>query len=71
VIVVVIWSAEHARYPLLISGGGLDLEFAAYRVVSVLPFLATWTALYLHSGGDCFRSRRPIFVSDRVGLTGD
>jgi hypothetical protein len=45
-IVVAVWAAEHAFYPLLISGGGLDLEFAAYRVVSVLPFLATWTALY-------------------------
>jgi hypothetical protein len=45
-IVVLIWAGEHAFYPLLTSGGGLDLEFAAYRVVSVLPFLATWTALY-------------------------
>ncbi|MGH8836769.1 MAG: CPBP family glutamic-type intramembrane protease [Actinomycetes bacterium] len=45
-IVVVIWAAEHAFYPLLTSGGGLDLGFAAFRVVSVLPFLATWTALY-------------------------
>jgi hypothetical protein len=33
-------------FPLLISGGSLDLTFAAYRIVSVLPFLATWTALY-------------------------
>jgi Type II CAAX prenyl endopeptidase Rce1-like len=45
-IVVVVWAAEHAFYPLLISHGSLDLVFAAYRVVSVLPFLATWTALY-------------------------
>jgi membrane protease YdiL (CAAX protease family) len=45
-IVVVIWAAEHAFFPLLISDGSLDLKFAAYRVVSVLPFLATWTALY-------------------------
>ncbi|HZD02230.1 MAG TPA: CPBP family glutamic-type intramembrane protease [Actinomycetes bacterium] len=45
-IVVAIWAAEHACYPLLISGSGLDLAFAAYRVGSVLPFLATWTALY-------------------------
>jgi hypothetical protein len=46
--VVVIWAAEHAFFPLLISDGdgSLDLKFAAYRVVSVLPFLATWTALY-------------------------
>jgi hypothetical protein len=43
---VAVWAAEHALYPLLVSGGGLDLEFAAYRVGSVLPFLATWTALY-------------------------
>jgi hypothetical protein len=44
--VVVIWAAEHAFFPLLISDGSLDLVFAAYRVVSVLPFLAIWTALY-------------------------
>jgi Type II CAAX prenyl endopeptidase Rce1-like len=46
VVVVLVWAAEHAFYPLLISGGGLDLAFAAYRVGSVLPFLAVWTALY-------------------------
>ena len=45
-IVVVVWAAEHALFPLLVSDGSLDLGFAAYRVVSVLPFLATWTALY-------------------------
>jgi len=45
-IVVAIWAAEHACYPLLVSDGSLDFRFAAYRVVSVLPFLATWTALY-------------------------
>jgi hypothetical protein len=45
-IVVLIWAGEHACYPLLTSGGGLDLEFAAYRVGSVLPFLAIWTAVY-------------------------
>jgi hypothetical protein len=45
-IVVIIWAAEHAFYPLLTNDGGLDLAFAAYRVVSVLPFLAVWTALY-------------------------
>jgi hypothetical protein len=45
-IVVAIWAGEHALYPLLASGGGLDLGFAAYRVGSVLPFLAIWTALF-------------------------
>jgi hypothetical protein len=45
-IVVVVWAAEHACYPLLVRDGSLDFGFAAYRVVSVLPFLATWTALY-------------------------
>lgn len=49
-VVVVVWAAEHAFYPLLISDGGLDLGFAAYRAVSVLPFLATWTALYYALG---------------------
>jgi hypothetical protein len=49
-IVVVVWAAEHAFYPLLTSGGSLDLAFAAYRVVSVLPFLASWTALYYALG---------------------
>jgi membrane protease YdiL (CAAX protease family) len=49
-IVVVVWAAEHALYPLLVSGGGLDLEFAAYRLGSVLPFLATWTAAYYALG---------------------
>jgi membrane protease YdiL (CAAX protease family) len=45
-VVVVVWAAEHACYPLLTSGGGLDLEFTAYRVGSVLPYLATRTAAY-------------------------
>ena len=49
-IVVLVWAAEHALYPLLVSGGGLDLEFAAYRVVSVLPYLAIWTAAYYALG---------------------
>jgi membrane protease YdiL (CAAX protease family) len=49
-IVVAVWAAEHALYPLLVSGGGLDWEFAAYRVGSVLPFLATWTAAYYALG---------------------
>jgi hypothetical protein len=49
-IVVAIWAAEHACYPLLVSGGGLDWEFAAYRVGSVLPYLAIWTAAYYALG---------------------
>jgi hypothetical protein len=49
-IVVAVWAGEHACFPLLASGGGLDLEFAAYRVGSVLPFLAAWTALYFALG---------------------
>ena len=49
-IVVAVWAGEHACYPLLTGGGDLDLGFAAYRVVSVLPFLATWTALYYALG---------------------
>jgi hypothetical protein len=58
-IVVAVWAAEHAFYPLLISDGSLDLDFAAYRVVSVLPFLATWTALYFALG----RRLLPIMVA--------
>jgi membrane protease YdiL (CAAX protease family) len=49
-IVVAVWAAEHACFPLLVSGGGLDLEFAAYRVGSVLPYLAAWTAAYYALG---------------------
>jgi hypothetical protein len=50
-IVVALWAAEHALYPLLTSGGGgLDWEFAAYRVGSVLPYLAIWTAAYYALG---------------------
>ena len=49
-IVVLVWAAEHALYPLLVSGGGLDWEFAAYRVGSVLPYLAIWTAAYYALG---------------------
>jgi hypothetical protein len=48
-IVVLVWAGEHALYPLLTSGG-LDLGFAAYRVASVLPFLAAWTAAYYALG---------------------
>jgi hypothetical protein len=49
-IVVALWAAEHALYPLLVSGGSLDWEFAAYRVGSVLPYLAIWTAAYYALG---------------------
>ena len=49
-IVVAVWAGEHALYPLVVSGGGLDWGFAAYRVGSVLPFLAIWTALYYALG---------------------
>jgi hypothetical protein len=49
-IVVALWAGEHALYPLLVSGGGLDWGFAAYRVASVLPYLAAWTALYYALG---------------------
>jgi membrane protease YdiL (CAAX protease family) len=49
-IVVLVWAGEHALYPLLVSGGGLDWGFAAYRVASVLPYLAIWTALYYALG---------------------
>jgi hypothetical protein len=49
-IVVLVWAGEHAFFPLLITHGTLDWELAAYRVVSVLPFLATWTALYYALG---------------------
>jgi hypothetical protein len=61
-IVVVIWAAEHAFFPLLTNDGGLDLAFAAYRVVSVLPFLAVWTALYYAYG----RRLLPIMVARLV-----
>jgi Type II CAAX prenyl endopeptidase Rce1-like len=49
-VVVALWAAEHALYPLLVSGGRLDWRFAAYRVGSVLPFLAAWTAAYYALG---------------------
>jgi membrane protease YdiL (CAAX protease family) len=49
-IVVAVWAAEHACFPLLASGGGLDWGFAAYRVGSVLPYLAIWTAAYYALG---------------------
>jgi hypothetical protein len=49
-LVVMLWAVEHAFFPVLLAGGGPDLVFAGYRVVSVLPFLAMWTALYLAFG---------------------
>jgi hypothetical protein len=49
-IVVALWSAEHAFLPVLVTDGGVDLLFAATRVASVLPFMATWTALYYAFG---------------------
>jgi membrane protease YdiL (CAAX protease family) len=49
-VVVLLWAGEHAFFPLLTSDGSLDLGLAAYRVVSVLPFLATWTAVYYAFG---------------------
>jgi hypothetical protein len=44
IVVVVVGAGEHGGFPLLASGGGLDLGVAADRVGSVLPFLAAWTA---------------------------
>jgi membrane protease YdiL (CAAX protease family) len=49
-IVVALWAAEHGLYPLLVSGGGLDWGFAAYRAGSVLPYLAAWTAAWYALG---------------------
>lgn len=49
-VVVVVWATEHAFFPLLVTGGEMDFAFAAYRIVSVLPFLATWTGLYYAFG---------------------
>jgi hypothetical protein len=49
-VVVALWAAEHALYPLLVSGGRLDWGFSAYRVGSVLPFLAAWTAVFYALG---------------------
>ncbi len=57
-IVVAVWATEHAFFPLLVRDGSLDLVFAGYRVVSVLPFLATWTALYFALG----RRLLPVMV---------
>ena len=58
--VVVVWAAEHAAFPLLLTTDGtIDLVFVAYRVASVLPFLAIWTALYYVFG----RRRLPIMAA--------
>jgi hypothetical protein len=48
-----IWAAEHAL------ARSYDLVFAGYRGVSVLPFLAVWTALYYAFG----RRLLPIMVA--------
>jgi hypothetical protein len=53
------WAAEHAFAPFLTTDGGLDLVLAGYRVVSVLPFLGVWTALYYAFG----RRLLPIMVA--------
>lgn len=44
-----IWALEHAFYPLLITEGTIDVTVS--RVVSTVPFLATWAALCY--GGTC------------------
>jgi hypothetical protein len=49
-IVVLAWAIEHAFFPILVADGGIDLAFASYRVISVLPFLAIWTALFYAFG---------------------
>ncbi len=49
-LMVGIWALEHAFFPVLLDGGAIDATFAAYRVLSVLPFLAMWTALYYAFG---------------------
>jgi len=76
-IVVLVWAGEHAFFPLLIRDGSLDLVFAGYRVVSVLPFLASWTALYYALGRRLLpiMAARWIFnggsaLALAVGLTG-
>ncbi len=48
--VVVAWSLSAAVYPILLTDGRIDLGFAVYRAVSLLPVLAVWTALYLILG---------------------
>jgi hypothetical protein len=58
-VVVGIWALEHAFFPVLIDGGSVEATFAAYRVLSVLPFLAVWTALYYAFG----RRLLPLMVA--------
>ncbi len=50
VLTTLVWAAEHAFYPVLTGSSGVDVGFATYRVVSVLPFLATWVAAYYVCG---------------------
>lgn len=49
-LMILIWALEHAFFPVLLDAAAIDATFAAYRVVSVLPFLAMWTALYYAFG---------------------
>ena len=65
-IVVALWAAEHGLYPLLGSGGRLDWGLVAYRVGSVLPFLAAWTAAYYALG----RQLLPVMAARWVINTG-
>jgi membrane protease YdiL (CAAX protease family) len=65
-IVVALWAAEHGLYPLLVSGGGLDWGFAAYRVGSVLAYLAIWTAAWYALG----RRLLPIMAARWLVNTG-
>ncbi len=48
--VVLAWSLSAAVYPILLGDGRIDLGFALYRAVSLLPVLAVWTTLYLVLG---------------------
>lgn len=50
VLTTLVWAGEHAFYPVLTGSDGLDMGFAAYRVVSVLPFLASWVGTYYVCG---------------------
>jgi hypothetical protein len=49
-LMVAIWALEHAFFPVLLDGAAIDATFAAYRVLSVLPFLGMWTALFYAFG---------------------
>jgi hypothetical protein len=57
-LVVALWAVEHAFFPILLDGSGVDWLFAVYRVVSVVPFLAMWAVLYLVFG----RRLLPIMI---------